>query len=110
MRAARTIRLQLVLRAEWRNARGVAKVRGLLRSLGFEPVGAGRATVSARSDPDAFAEAFGAAPVEAADLARDAGAGLSVPDALRPFVESITVAPAHQYFGRGGASGQGGTR
>jgi hypothetical protein len=90
------VRLQMLLRAPWRNDRGLADVQTALRALHLEVTGVGRASVSARASQQAFDSVFGGAPPEVMDAAGpDADVPLAVPSALAEWVESITVAPQH---------------
>jgi len=89
------IRLQVLLRPEWRNAQGVAEVERALRELGFEVTGTGRASISARAAPGTFNQAFAeAAGAEGRTVPGDRRE-LPVPAPLAGQVESITVAPQH---------------
>jgi hypothetical protein len=100
------VRLQVLLRPEWRNARGVAEVERALRDLGFEVTGTGRASISARAAPPAFSQAFaGLSNTEGDDPPRDRRE-LPVPAPLAGQVESITVAPQHTAMSRPAKSGQ----
>jgi hypothetical protein len=92
--APEPIRLQVLLRPEWRNPRGVAAVEQALRDLGFEITGSGRASISARAAPPAFSQAFAAIQGEGRDSPDDRRK-LPVPAPLAGQVESITVAPQH---------------
>jgi hypothetical protein len=78
------MRLQVLLRKDARNPRGIADVEAGLRALGLEVTGSGRTSVSARATADVFDAVFG-------EHARD----LRVPQPLADRVESISVAPAH---------------
>lgn len=89
------VRLQMLLRAPWRNDRGLADVQTALHALHLEVTGVGRASVSARASPQAFDAVFGATPSEAMDVASGLDVPLAVPSALAEWVESITVAPQH---------------
>ena len=86
------VRLQLLVRKDARNARGVAAVGEALRALGFEVTGAGKASVSARASPDAFRAVFGDA------MASE----LPVPARLAEYVESVSIAPRHTVIDRRG--------
>ena len=98
--APEDVRLQVLLRPEWRTAEGVAEVERALRELGFEVTGTGRASISARAAPRAFRQAFADAPgAESRPLPGD-NRELPVPAPLAGQVESITVAPQHTPMSR----------
>jgi hypothetical protein len=80
------VRLQLLMRPEHRNDAGIDAAMGLARRLGLEPSGKGQVTFSARASEE--------------ELARLCGSRQSprVPEPLREYVESISVAPVHQRF------------
>lgn len=90
------IRLQVLLRPEWRNPRGVAEVERALHELGFEVTGTGRVSISVRAAPEPFRQVFARQPSPPAagesPAARDE---LPVPAPLAGQVESITIAPRH---------------
>jgi hypothetical protein len=85
------IRLQVLLRDDWRHEEGVRRVQDRLRSLGMKPTAAGQVTVSAEASPDTFRDTFGPHA--------STGATLAVPAPLAPYVESISVAPPHVRMG-----------
>ncbi len=89
------VRLQVLLKPEWRNARGVADVEHALRALGFEVTGAGRASISARAAPETARHALGGTPDVSRQEAAAGRADLPVPASLAGQVQSITVAPHH---------------
>jgi hypothetical protein len=89
------IRLQVLLRPEWRNPRGVSEVERALRDLGFEVTGAGRASISARAAPTTFSQAFAGHSTTEGDESPGDRRDLPVPAPLAGQVESITVAPQH---------------
>lgn len=80
------IRLQILMRPEHRNDAGIEAAMSVARELGLEPSGKGQVTFSARAS--------------AAQLERLCGSGHAprVPEPLRDYVESISVAPPHQRF------------
>ena len=97
------IRLQVLLRKDARNARGVAALADALRALGFEVTGTGRASISARATRGAFNAVFGEAPPASAYRApAEGGRDLLVPPAVADYVESISVAPRHTVISRRG--------
>jgi hypothetical protein len=97
------IRLQMLVRTDARDAHGIAGLEAALRGLGFEVTGTGRASISARATPDAFAAVFGDVPAPSSFCAASAtGGGLHVPAALADYVESISIAPRHAVIARRG--------
>lgn len=90
------VRLQVLLRPEWRNPRGVAEVERALRDLGFEVTGAGRVTISARAAPGPFGRAFADVSTGAGEESPGVRRALPVPAPLARQVESITIAPQHK--------------
>ena len=96
------IKLQILLSRPWRTAEGVETVRELAAAVGIKPTAEGRTTISAEVTPDEFAEIFRTSvqevePRPAGD--RDFGSSgghvageLPIPQPLRKYVESITVA------------------
>ena len=92
--AGRRVRLQLLLRKEWRTREGVAAVLRELRALDMRPTGSGAATVSAEVGVRAFERRFGSLSA----VVRFETDTLETPPSLRDCVESITVAPRHTYM------------
>ena len=84
------IRLQLLMRPEHRNPAGVEAASKVVETLGFETTGMGRASLSARVSEQEFQRLFGATVAVHEPL--------SVPQELAEYVESITVAPRHEYL------------
>lgn len=88
-RPLQTRRLQLLLHDNFTNEEGVREAKRIVEEVGMKVSGQGAATLSARiSDGDfkkLFAEASGDQP-------------LAVPPRLKPFVSSISEAPAHLSF------------
>jgi hypothetical protein len=104
------VKLQLLLRKEWRNAEGINHVKRIASSVGLTPTTAGTASVSAVISLVDFEATFGK-PVEGVDPRppgqRDFGSpggyvseDLPVPDPLKGYIESISVAPPHTRMGR----------
>ena len=101
------IKLQILLRGEWRTAAGIEEVRKLLASLGLKPTASGLATISAEAEPAHFESLF---RVKASELApptpggsfgisgAPASADLAVPQQLAKYVASISAAPTHTYL------------
>lgn len=104
-----TVKLQVLLRKEWRTSEGLATVRPLATALGMKPTAAGTATMSLEMESEAFEALFGqpavalaARPPRAPDFGSPGGATASplvVPKTLRDFVLSISVAPPHTRMG-----------
>jgi hypothetical protein len=101
-----TVKLQLLLRREWRNSEGINHAKRLMPTLGLHITAAGAATISAETGLADFESIFGV-PVEkiaprppgARDFGSPGGyaAGdLPVPEVLQPYVEIISVAPPTQ--------------
>jgi hypothetical protein len=103
-----SIKLQILLRREWRSSDGVEKVREILSSIGLTPTIAGAATISAEMDLKSFEKTFGVVATETPqqpphnnELGRSAGhvsPDLKIPAALSDYVESISAASGHIYF------------
>jgi hypothetical protein len=97
------IRLQMLVRPDARNPRGLADLEAALRALGFEVTGTGRASVSARATEEAFSAAFGDVPAASSYMASPAASPrLSVPAPLADYVERINIASPHTVIGRRG--------
>jgi len=84
------VRLQLLLRGDGRDRARQAALEQALRSMGLELTAHGTASATARADPETFSRVFSAAADPATEL--------TVPERLREFVHSITIAPSHEYF------------
>jgi hypothetical protein len=103
-----SIKLQILLRREWRTPQGIEKVREILRSIELIPTSGGAATISAEVEPKQFEETFGVTATATApqppgknEFGGSAGyvsPDLKVPAALSEFVESISAAPGHSYL------------
>jgi len=99
------IKLQILLRQPWRNSEGVERVRGVASALGIKPTAEGRATISAEVGEQAFkamfhtpAKPIPAQPPGGSDYGRSGGyisGDLPIPEPLKEYIESITVAPSH---------------
>jgi hypothetical protein len=85
------------LREEWRTESGVATVLSLIESLGIAPTATGAASISGRVEQGRFESLFGS-PAETADGITIATPALPIPEALRKYVKSITVAPQHTFM------------
>lgn len=111
------IKLQLLLRKDRRTPEGLSAVREIAASLGIVPTASGAASVSGEIAPRDFESLFGETPREVAprppgrdDFGSPGGfesGPLRVPERLRDYVESITVAPPHVRMdgGRRGSAG-----
>jgi hypothetical protein len=86
------VRVQILMRPEHRTKASVESAAKAAAALGLAPSGQGSATFSARvSAPDylrLFGRRFGSSPPT----------NLPVPKELAEYVESVTVAPQHEYF------------
>lgn len=99
------IKLQILLRPTRRNPEAIAEVQRIAQPLGIRPTASGAASISAEIDRSRFKSLFGKDVQEVqarASGSRDFGAAagfasgdLTVPEPLREYVQSITVAPAH---------------
>jgi hypothetical protein len=104
------IKLQVLLRREWRTSEGIEEVRKILTSIGLKPTASGAATISAEAEPERFESLFGVKATEIAPRGpggTDFGASgghdspeLAVPAQLAQYVQSISAAPPHTYFER----------
>ena len=105
-----SIKLQVLLRANWRSPQGLDKVREILASLGLTPTAGGLVTISAEVEPEKFKEVFGVTatetppqPLDAKEFGRSGGytsPELQVPAALSEYVQSISAAPGHTYLSK----------
>jgi hypothetical protein len=104
------IKLQILLRKAWRTPQGIDTVKNIAKSLGIKPTASGVATLSCEIEPQAFESLFvrnvrGARPRPSGERdsgllgAADSGL-LAVPEPLREYVESITVAPPYTLMKR----------
>lgn len=84
------IRLQLLMRPEHRKAGSVEAASKAAVALGFETTGKGRTTLSCRVSEQEFRRLFGGTVA--------VHEALPVPQELAEYVESITVAPRHEYL------------
>jgi hypothetical protein len=101
-------KIQILLRKECRSGAGVEKVKEAAESLGMKPTSSGTATLSAEMEPGVFASVFGemaqalaSRPPGQNDFGSPGGevsGPLEVPESLREWVESITVAPPYTRF------------
>ncbi len=101
------LKLQILLRKEYRKPEGIAAVKQIVSGLGIEPTSTGLASLSGQISQEAFESMF-SSTVRASSpqpmTAEPGGASnseyreLPVPEPLKDYVESITVAPPHIYF------------
>lgn len=98
------IKLQILLHKAWRTPQGIDMVKKIAVSLGIKPTVSGAATVSGEIEPRAFESLFvrkvkGVRPPPGKrDFGVPGGADsglLAIPEPLREYVESITVAPPY---------------
>ena len=102
------IKLQILLRQPWRTSEGIEQVRDLIKSMGIKPTTEGRTTVSAEITKDAFETIFktpvqkaAAQPPGSRDFGKSGGhvsGDLPIPESLKKYVESITVASPYLRF------------
>ncbi len=102
------IKIQILLREDWRSPAGVKKVQEVAGTLGMKPTSSGLATLSAEMEPRVFESLFkqkvgevSSCPPGKGDFGSPGGAvsgALQVPESLREWVENITVAPPHIRF------------
>jgi hypothetical protein len=97
------VRVQVLMRPDHRNATSVEAAAEVAATLGLAPSGQGMASFSARVSAPDFRRLFktSAAAGKAKKLAKGIGpepVPLPVPAELAEYVESITVAPQHEYF------------
>jgi len=100
-------KLQILLRKEYRKPEGIAAVNQIVSGLGIRPTGTGFASLSGEISQQAFESMFSSSertgsPQPMTTEPGSAGSSeyreLPVPEALKDYVESITVAPPHVYF------------
>jgi hypothetical protein len=92
------VRLQVLMRPEHRTQGSVEAAAKVAEALGMAPSGQGQTTFSARVSAPDFQRLFGrSASAMSAKGAPDA-ATLPIPKELAEYVESVTVAPRHEYF------------
>jgi hypothetical protein len=106
--ASALIKLQILLRRQYRTPEAADQVRKILLSLGLTPTAVGLATLSADAEPSRFESLFGVKTTEIlprppgkTDFGASGGhvsPDLPVPATLQPYVESISAAPPHTYL------------
>jgi len=92
-RMHKSVKIQILLSPSARTAEGVAKARKVAERLGIKPTTSGAASIVAQVDSNRFASLFGAVPQDALTAAP-----LEIPKALRPYVDTITIAPPHIFM------------
>ena len=103
------IKLQILLRKDWRTPEGLDAVKKIAAALGITPTAAGAATLSGEMEAQAFESLFGQKaqvlspqPRGKEDFGTPGGAvagTLSVPEPLGEYVESISVALPYTRMG-----------
>jgi len=99
------VKVQILLRKQWRTPEGIATVKTIAASLGITPTTSGIASVSGEMDSQAFKILFGAEirrvrprPPRGTHYGSPGGVvsgTLRIPEPLQEYVESVTVAPVH---------------
>lgn len=92
------MKLQVLLHPQQRNPSGVENAKRILQSLGIRPTAAGAASISAEVDAEKFQSVFGIPPPESLPADAVSAQSLSVPEQLKDYVESISIAPRHIYM------------
>ena len=87
------VRLQVLMRSEHRNADSVEAAAKVAASLGLAPSGQGQATFSARVNAPDYQRLFGESLGS-----KKPDSPLPIPKELAEYVESITIAPKHEYL------------
>jgi len=94
------IPLSVLLKKDSRNREAIGKLIDVAKKMGIKVTGTGKASLSLRVDRENFANLFGAAPKskQKEPAANDFGSPkgfqsqtCSIPDAMKPFVEMISV-------------------
>jgi hypothetical protein len=97
------VRLQGVLKPEYHGTPDDQKILGALASLQMSYTGGGHATVSAEMGTEHFEQCFGPRASSGTEerltpTLGPADGRLPVPEALRPYFDSIAVQPQHLQF------------
>jgi hypothetical protein len=92
------MKLQLLLHPHQRTPDGIASAKRLSSSLGIHPTAEGAATISAEVDEDTFQSLFKTPPEGSSSGTSATKESLAVPDELKDYVQSISVAPHHLYM------------
>ena len=94
------MKLQLLVRPQYRSPEGIAAVKAKAQTLGIIPTAQGAATISAEADADTFQSLFGTPPNESLFNNPSTSPTLPVPEPLKEHVESVSVAPRHVYMNK----------
>jgi hypothetical protein len=94
------MKLQFLVHPQHRSPEAIARVKQIAQSLGIVPTAEGAATISAEADPATFQSLFGIAPDEKLFANPATNQTLPVPDPLKDYVQSISVAPRHVYMNK----------
>jgi hypothetical protein len=92
------VKLQVLLHSQHRNPDGLAKVKQASAALGIRPTAQGEATISADVDEHTYKAIFGEEPATQ-DTSFERGS-LPIPESLKEYVQSISIAPTHIYMDR----------
>lgn len=92
------VKLQVLLHSEHRNPEGLARVRQASAALGIRPTTQGEATISAEVDEQTYKSVFGEDP-GTQNVSFGSGS-LPIPESLKEYVQSISIAPPHIYMDR----------
>jgi hypothetical protein len=92
------VKLQVLLLSQHRNPEGLAKVRKASAVLGIRPTAQGEATISADVDEQTYKSIFGEY-LSTQDVSFQSGS-LPIPESLKEYVQSISIAPLHIYMDR----------
>jgi hypothetical protein len=92
------VKLQVLLLSQHRNPEGLAKVRQASAVLGIRPTAQGEATISADVDEQTYKSIFGEY-LSTQDVSFQSGS-LPIPESLKEYVQSISIAPLHIYMDR----------
>ena len=87
------VRLQILMRSEHRKPDSVEAAAKVAATLGLAPSGQGQATFSARVTAPDYRRLFGVSPGS-----QEPESQLPIPKELAEYVESITIAPKHEYL------------
>jgi hypothetical protein len=91
------VRLQFLLKPQWRNPEGIRKVCDVLQAHGLRSTASGRVTVSARASPAVVQRLFGDVETNPQGPSIDdkRSGALPVPADLETYIENVSVAPRH---------------
>ena len=94
------MKLQLLVHPHHRSPEAIATVKQIAQRLGIVPTAEGAATISAEADAATFQALFGTSPDEKLFANPVTNQTLPVPDPLKDYVQSISVAPRHIYMNK----------